>query len=126
MSDDGWIDACSVEELQRQGYFHVTGRHEPVAIYFSGGNYYATSARCTHDWFTLLGAHVEHGVVTCPRHGTQFCLRSGTRLIGAGISGLAIYQVRVEAERVWVRCSSTPRPAPLLPIVAGARSPGQR
>jgi 3-phenylpropionate/trans-cinnamate dioxygenase ferredoxin subunit len=103
LSDHGWIDACSVEELQRQGYFHVNGQYEPVAIYCSGSGYFATSARCTHDGFTLLGENVAHGVVTCPRHGTQFCVRSGRRLLGAGISGLAVYQVRLEAGRIWVR-----------------------
>lgn len=112
---EGWIDACSVEELQRKGFHHVDGQYEPVALYYCGGAYYATSARCTHDFFTLLGEHVAHGVVTCPRHGTQFCLRSGRRLIGAGISGLSVYEVRVEADRVWVRSArstSSPRDFP--------------
>ena len=112
MSDDGWIDACSVEELQRAGFHHLDGQYEPVAIYYAGNAYYTTSARCTHDLSTLLGAHVAHGVVTCPRDGTQFCLRSGRRLIGAGISDLALYQVRVVGGRVWVQATSTPRPAP--------------
>jgi nitrite reductase/ring-hydroxylating ferredoxin subunit len=64
---------------------------EPLAVYHVGSRFHACADRCPHAGATLSEGELERGVVTCPRHGSQFDVTTGQRLRGPADTDLATY-----------------------------------
>ena len=64
---------------------------EPLAIYHVGSAFHACADRCPHAGATLSEGELERGVVTCPRHGSQFDVSTGQRLRGPADTDIATY-----------------------------------
>jgi nitrite reductase/ring-hydroxylating ferredoxin subunit len=54
----------------------------PIAVYRVGSQLVAVADVCPHAGARLSSGELEEGVVTCPRHGSRFDLRTGERLRG--------------------------------------------
>lgn len=56
----------------------VTGTDDNIAILRDeDGSVWALNDTCTHELASLSEGWIEDGVVECPLHGSQFCLRNG-------------------------------------------------
>ena len=64
---------------------------EPLAVYHVGNRFHACADRCPHAGALLSEGEVESGVVTCPRHGSQFDVSTGQRLRGPADTDIATY-----------------------------------
>ena len=64
---------------------------EPLAVYHVGSRFHACADRCPHAGALLSEGEVEGGVVTCPRHGSQFDVANGQRLRGPADTDIATY-----------------------------------
>jgi nitrite reductase/ring-hydroxylating ferredoxin subunit len=64
---------------------------EPLAVYHVGTEFHACADRCPHAGGTLSEGEVEGGVVTCPRHGSQFVVSTGERVRGPADTDIATY-----------------------------------
>ncbi|MCA1843204.1 MAG: Rieske 2Fe-2S domain-containing protein [Actinobacteria bacterium] len=64
---------------------------EPLAVYHVGTRFHACADRCPHAGGTLSEGDLERGVVTCPRHGSQFDVTTGQRLRGPADTDIATY-----------------------------------
>jgi nitrite reductase/ring-hydroxylating ferredoxin subunit len=64
---------------------------EPLAVYHVSNRFYACADRCPHAGATLSEGEVESGVVTCPRHGSQFDVATGQRLRGPADTDIATF-----------------------------------
>jgi len=64
---------------------------EPLAVYHVGSRFSACADRCPHAGATLSEGELESGVVTCPRHGSQFDVSTGQRLRGPADHDIATY-----------------------------------
>jgi nitrite reductase/ring-hydroxylating ferredoxin subunit len=64
---------------------------EPLAVYHVGTGFFACADRCPHAGATLSEGELERGVVTCPRHGSQFDVTTGERLRGPADTDIATY-----------------------------------
>jgi nitrite reductase/ring-hydroxylating ferredoxin subunit len=64
---------------------------EPLAVYHMGSRFHACADRCPHAGATLSEGELERGVVTCPRHGSQFDVTTGQRVRGPADTDLATY-----------------------------------
>jgi nitrite reductase/ring-hydroxylating ferredoxin subunit len=64
---------------------------EPLAVYHVGSRFHACADRCPHAGATLSEGELERGVVTCPRHGSQFDVTTGQRLRGPADTDIATY-----------------------------------
>ena len=49
------------------------------------GSYFAIANKCTHAGGSLVKGSLEGSIVTCPRHGSQFDLKTGKAIRGAKI-----------------------------------------
>ena len=74
-----------------------------------GGVFYAMANPCTHDGGDLSAGTLEGGVVTCPRHGSKFDVRTGKSVSGSKFMGVRskvvdskVFEVRVEGDDVLV------------------------
>ena len=73
------------------------------------GSYYAIANKCTHAGGSLAKGSLNGSVVTCPRHGSQFDLKTGKNVRGAKIGFIKInvkdetsYMVKVEGKDILV------------------------
>ncbi|MDA8393262.1 MAG: Rieske 2Fe-2S domain-containing protein [Actinomycetota bacterium] len=73
----------------------------PVALWNSGGMLSCSGDRCPHAGATLSEGEMADGVVTCPRHGSQFDVSTGERLRGPADVGIEVYDVIEDSGRIW-------------------------
>lgn len=104
MSEAHYVRVCAADEIP-DGHREVFSINERwVAIFNLGDRYYAIEDLCTHDGNILTedrdGNPVpleEDAVISCPRHGARFDVRTGEALSGpAGTTELPFYGVRVQ------------------------------
>jgi nitrite reductase/ring-hydroxylating ferredoxin subunit len=102
-----WTDACGFEELPDQRSFRVVVGSEALMIVRVSDAIFAIGNQCTHQ-----GAGLERGVVkiagsvrtvTCPAHGSVFRLDDGKVVRPPAAKPVPVYDVKVEAGRVFVR-----------------------
>ena len=74
----------------------------PLAVYQVAGGLYAIADRCPHAGATLSCGEVESAVVTCPRHGSRFDIRTGDRLRGPADTGVACYPLVQERGQIFL------------------------
>jgi 3-phenylpropionate/trans-cinnamate dioxygenase ferredoxin subunit len=97
-----WIDIAASESVLEAVPFSAEVDGLPIVVVRCGAAIYAVEDRCTHDGEALGEAAVESCQIICPRHGAQFCLRTGEALTPPAYEPLRTYGVREEAGRVLV------------------------
>jgi 3-phenylpropionate/trans-cinnamate dioxygenase ferredoxin component len=76
------LTVCPVEELPPGEVKIVRAGELAIGVYNLGGQYYAIEDRCSHDDGPLAEGDFdpERGVAVCPRHGSEFDVRTGRPL----------------------------------------------
>jgi 3-phenylpropionate/trans-cinnamate dioxygenase ferredoxin subunit len=97
-----WVDVASAESIADSASLSVDLDGLAVLVVRCGDDLYAVEDRCTHDGEPLEGAEVESCQIVCPRHGAQFCVRTGEALTPPAYEPLRTFKVRVEKGRVWI------------------------
>ncbi len=72
----------------------------PVAVYRVQGALVACADVCPHQGARLSEGELEHGTVTCPRHGSQFDVGTGARTRGPADADIARYALEVDRGQV--------------------------
>ena len=82
MRDASGLDVCAVEDLPPGSVKVVQHGDTAIAVFNADGELFAIEDRCTHDDGTLAEGDFDSDacVVTCPRHGAEFDLRTGKAL----------------------------------------------
>ncbi len=102
VSDD-WHAVAAVDDVDDDDVVQVKVRAKRIAVYNLGGDFYATSDVCTHEYACLSEGFIIDGNIECPLHQGRFDIRSG-KPKGAPVSvPLKTYPVKVEAGQVFVR-----------------------
>lgn len=73
----------------------------PVALFNVGGTFYAVSNVCLHRGGPIGEGTLDGAVVTCPLHGWEYDVRTGTNLANPAAC-LRTFPVRVDGDEVWV------------------------
>jgi nitrite reductase/ring-hydroxylating ferredoxin subunit len=77
-----------------------------VAVFLQGGSYFAIDDLCPHMGASLgAGFLDEEGVVTCPWHAWQFCVRDGKWADNPRLS-VDTFEVRTLGDEIQVRVTS--------------------
>lgn len=105
---DTWIDAAACDDIEDQDLIGVEIGGRKIAIYNLGGEFFATSALCTHEEELLTDGLVIDGIIECPWHQGRFCVRTGKAKGAPATIDLATFPVRVEKGRVLVHISKSP------------------
>jgi nitrite reductase (NADH) small subunit/3-phenylpropionate/trans-cinnamate dioxygenase ferredoxin subunit len=77
----------------------IDGR--PIALFLSGGRYYAIENRCAHAGAPLAGGYVEGTTVTCPWHAWRFRLDDGAWADNPRIK-IGCYTVHVDGDDIQI------------------------
>ena len=75
---------------------------EPLAVYHVGSNFPACADRCPHAGALLSEGEVDGGVVTCPRHGSQFDVSTGERLRGPADTDIATWPTVADGGQLYL------------------------
>ncbi|HEV2108868.1 MAG TPA: Rieske 2Fe-2S domain-containing protein, partial [Thermomicrobiales bacterium] len=101
-----WTDVLAESELPENSPKRVEADGVPVLLLKRDGEIFAISAVCTHLGGPLEKGEIDGETVTCPWHGSVFCLRDGKVIHGPATVSEPAYEVRVQGGRVAVRLSA--------------------
>ena len=104
-----FFTAARVADIPSGTTLGVQHGENAVLIANVEGTFYAIAGACTHRGGILSQGTVENGIVTCPRHGSQFDVRTGESVAGPKIlfvraktKAARTYPVKVEGDDVLV------------------------
>lgn len=98
-----WTAVARLSELPQDGMKRVHARGIPVLITRSPDHLYAIAETCSHAGGPLAEGQRDGDVITCPWHGSQYCLKTGALLRGPSTYDQPRYHVRVSDGWVEVR-----------------------
>jgi len=97
-----WRAVARVADLPVGSMRRVTIDDHDLLLANSDGNLFATDDLCTHEDASLSSGALYGELVTCPLHGSRFCLRTGTPQDEPAEEALDCYGVRIEGKRIEV------------------------
>ena len=84
-----------------------------IALFHSGGEYFAISDTCPHMGASLGTGYLEENSVYCPWHAWKFCIKNGTWLDNPSSKlNLDCYEVRIEGDDIQVEVPTPPETEP--------------
>jgi nitrite reductase/ring-hydroxylating ferredoxin subunit/uncharacterized membrane protein len=99
---DGEIDVAAVADVPLGGMKRVDAGGYPVLLVRRGERIDAIGAICAHQGGPLEQGILKDGDVTCPWHGSTFCVRDGSIVTGPTTYPQPAFTVRVIDGRVRV------------------------
>jgi len=102
MGQRKWVTVFKPGDVSPGQHKTVEIDGDPIAIFNLNGKFYAIANLCTHDGGILTGGELKGKIITCPRHGAQFDITTGSVLRMPAFESVPSYDVRVEGESVQV------------------------
>ena len=107
-----YVKVADKTELPENKMILVVVGGKEVLLANVAGSYYAIANKCTHLGGSLSKGSLEGNVVTCPKHGARFDVKTGQAVAGAKIGFIKMsvkneetYQVKVEGTEILVGIS---------------------
>jgi 3-phenylpropionate/trans-cinnamate dioxygenase ferredoxin subunit len=98
-----FVKVANIRELNDGEKKKVVVNGVEILISNIDGEYYAISNKCTHMGGSLGEGTLVGGIITCPKHGAKFDVRTGKKVGDAKIAFLKIkvkddgaYAVKIE------------------------------
>lgn len=108
----GRVRVCSVAELPEVGRVRrVDLDGEPVVIVATADGLFALDDTCSHDEVSLSDGEVEGNTVECWLHGSRFDVRTGEALCLPAKKSVAVFDITVDGDGVYVSTSPIPASA---------------
>jgi nitrite reductase/ring-hydroxylating ferredoxin subunit/uncharacterized membrane protein len=98
-----WTDVFADAELPERSPRRAEADGVPVLLFRQDGKVSAISATCSHLGGPLDEGKIDGDTVTCPWHGSVFCLSDGKLLHGPATMPQPAFEVRVQDGRIAVR-----------------------
>ena len=97
-----FMHVASAAELPPGGVTVITAGGRSIAVFNVEGAFYAIDDSCTHEYAPLSPGTRVGEIVTCPKHGSRFNVRTGGVLSLPAVVPVNIYPVKVEDGQVYV------------------------
>ncbi len=96
------IDVCPVSELEPGEVRLVEWEDLEIGVFNCGGTVYAIEDRCSHDNGPLVEGEFDPSrcTVECPRHGSQFDIKTGQPKSLPAYVAVETYPVIIEDEKI--------------------------
>ena len=98
------ILASKTSEVPNFGKKAVTVDGKALLLVNIKGQYFACDNECPHQGSPLAGGTVKDGVISCPRHGYRFNLKTGDCSDAPGLT-LQVYPTEVRGDELFVNIS---------------------
>ncbi len=100
---NGFVPVATASELSPGQMKWVAVNGERLVLANVDGAFYALSDVCGHRNAPLSRGKLDGYLIECPLHFAQFDVRTGELVNGPVSTAIAVYQVRVEGETVYVK-----------------------
>jgi len=97
-----FVKVASAKDLGSGKMVGVKAGDEGILVVNLEGRYYAIGNRCTHAGCTLSGGELRGGVVECPRHDSQFDVKTGRVVGGPAQKPEPLFKLKVEGDQISV------------------------
>ena len=97
-----WKRVAAASEVLEGAPLLVVVEGEDIALFRVKNDVFATDDLCTHAEASLVEGDQEGFIITCPRHGGQFDIRTGAPKHFPVFSPIRTYFVRVEDNDVYI------------------------
>lgn len=98
-----WVEVLDEGDLDENKPRRVEATGMPIMLVRQGGETYAIAATCTHLGGPLDAGAITGDTVTCPWHGSVFCIRDGALIHGPATAPEPAFDVRARNGRIAVR-----------------------
>ena len=96
------VEVTELDTLPRGRGVRVTIGEHRIAMFRIENDVYAIGDRCSHAEASLSEGEVWDLLVECPRHGSEFDLRTGEALSLPATKPVPVYDVSVEDGTVYL------------------------
>jgi nitrite reductase/ring-hydroxylating ferredoxin subunit len=93
---------ASISEVPAGKGIQIKVAGKTIALFNTGGAYFAIDDTCTHRGAPLSEGDCEGGEVVCPWHGARFDLASGAAKAPPASIGVSAYKVQVAGEEIQI------------------------
>lgn len=100
--DPKWHTVAALDDLPPGKMLQVTIDNHELLLANIGETILATDDLCTHEDASLSTGALHGDLVTCPLHGSRFCLRTGQPREEPAEEAIVCYQVRIKDENIQV------------------------
>jgi 3-phenylpropionate/trans-cinnamate dioxygenase ferredoxin component len=100
---DEFVPVAKAAELAPGQMKWVAVNGERLVLANVEGTYYAISDVCGHRNAPLSRGKLDGYLIECPLHFAQFDVRTGELVNGPVSTAVAVYQVRVDGETVYIK-----------------------
>lgn len=99
-----FVKVATLAELPDGSVLGVEAQGKAVCLAHCEGEVYAFSDNCTHRDFPLSSGELDPDecAVTCDWHGAMFDVRTGDALCLPATRPVAVYQVKVDGDEIYV------------------------
>ena len=96
-TDAQYVEVGPASDIPEGGAVRIEVDGTPVAVFHTGGTFYAIGDTCTHEeWSLSEGELVDDHTVECALHGAQFDLRTGQAICLPATGNAGRYDVVVD------------------------------
>ena len=96
------VELGSLDTLPRDKGIRVTVGETTIAVFRVADEVFAIGDRCSHAEASLAEGEVYGTDVECPRHGSEFDLRTGAPLSLPATRPVPVYEVTIEDGNVYL------------------------
>lgn len=100
---EDYVPVMNLTDLAEGKLTRVDVSGIPAVLFKQGNAIYAIGATCSHLAGPLDEGTCEHGVVTCPWHGSQFRMSDGSVVTGPAVYAQPTFAVRVRDGKIELR-----------------------
>lgn len=97
-----WKRVAAASEIVEGAPLLVVVESDDIALFRVKNDIFATDDLCTHAEASLVEGDQEGYIITCPRHGGQFDIRTGAPKHFPVFSPIRTYPVRIEGDDVYI------------------------
>lgn len=93
---------ASVDDVEPGDVIKVYVDDEPVALANVGGDFFAVSDTCSHEYVMLSEGWLDDYDIECPQHGSKFDVRTGAVDGPPATQPVDAFETKVENNEVFV------------------------
>lgn len=96
-----WIKLAAKSDIGDGDVVGLDVDGKKVALFCEGGEYFATSNVCTHQYALLSDGYFEDGCIECPLHQGRFDIRTGRAQCAPLTVDIKVFPVKLDGEEIF-------------------------
>ena len=98
-----WVTVMAEADLKDGELRRVDANGYPVLLVRRGGEITALGERCSHAGGPLAEGKLSGNTITCPWHGSQFCIENGEVVNGPATHPVPSFETRLHGGQIEIR-----------------------